>query len=210
MTPKSVLLAQTPALGPGTQQGTDVDIWWTEMKEVGESVGLVAPFFQASTNGVGYLQILGGGTEKRAAISPPWSKVRCWERAETETGPYPILPIRKSGRGQWAVWGRHESKKMPRTMGITLGLWCEETGCQSQLCLLTQFLPFSGSSFPSVKWGGFLSEMRGCPALTLTVLWPFSCKSLSPQIIRHTVSPTSFLGNVSVSFPSDYFWLWVL
>lgn len=42
---KFMLPGQTPALGPGSQQETDINICWPELKEVDESVGLVASFF---------------------------------------------------------------------------------------------------------------------------------------------------------------------
>lgn len=37
-TPKSMIPVQIPALGPSTQQETDITIWWPELKEVEESV----------------------------------------------------------------------------------------------------------------------------------------------------------------------------
>lgn len=105
---------------------------------------------------------------KRVAVSPPWSKVKSWDRAETETGPYQTLPIRKSwtsaGAGGWGGWVESKNWKMP-VIGIMLGLWYQETGYQSQLCLLIRSLPFS-HPFPSVIWGGWLCERRVCSALT--------------------------------------------
>lgn len=137
-----------PALGPGTQQGTDINIWWTEMKKSRWVCLVGGTIFPGLYPCIVYQQILEGGSEKKSYHVPCWSKVRSWERAETETRPYRILPVRKPGREGRGGRGTH-THKMPRMMDTVLGLWCQEIGCQCQLCLLTQSLPFMAPSFPS-------------------------------------------------------------
>lgn len=95
----------------GTQQHL---MKWTEKVE--ESVGLVAPFFQAFTNGRAHLQIL-----------MVQRKLRNWNRVETEIGTYPIPPIRILGtrrqaggfKGQKDKNDKHRVKfVIPKRLGV--------------------------------------------------------------------------------------------